>query len=496
MRILIADDSVANSKSLRPLFKQAKTAKQVRAKRGAPAAGQVIVACAPKASRGRKAAKAVSRTARENCACTGLDLGDQPELAATILDSIGVALLNRGCIQEAAPLIQKALTLRQNYFGPDHPATAASQISVSRVMQERGDYSDAESAARDSLRINEAVYGDDSLPAAVSLNALGVVQLAQGSFNDALASASRGLDILAKRDPQMTDPNVARLMGVQGRAQTALGHLAEAFATYEDLLPLDIRQLGTKNHPRYATHLSNFGAAKEAGKDINGARRDYEAAIKFYFAGLNRPCHPNLIDTYANLGSLLRERHRAGDLAKASELFEKALRLDLQVRGPMHALVANDHANLGRVQYDMPDNKGANKAAALKSFAMAVKIYEQNVEDGKFPADHCFLAEARTWQGRILVEAGTVTGAKQAEPLLAAAVAAWPVQLGGGTAGEGIAKSCLGRSLFLQNKERDSALKLLSEGLAIVQQTVPSSNPVVAQFERWLKEAGGITACP
>jgi tetratricopeptide (TPR) repeat protein len=504
MRILIADDSVANSKTLRPLFAAKGAAKKASVKRGAPAAGQVVVSCAPaKAGRTKQAARTGSRAATIDCTCAGLDLGDQPELAANILDSLGVALLNRGCLREAAPLIRQALAIRRNYFGKDHPATAASQISTARLLQELGDYGNAEQAARDALRINETVFGRDGLPVATSLNALGVVQLAQGEFDAALSSAARGLQILAARDPQKTDPNVARLMDVQGRAQTALGDLDAAFATYTALLPLDIKQLGTKNHPRYATHLSNFAAVKEARLDIAGARKDYEAAIKFYSTGLNRPCHPNLIDTYANLGSLLRDRRRPGDLANAGDLFGKALQLDRQIRGDKHVLVANDHANLGRFQYDTAREKGQTKdksrtGGALQSFAMAVAVYERNVKDGKLPANHFFLAEARTWQGRILVEDGSAASARTAEGTLRAAVAAWPAQLGPDTAGEGIAKCCLGRSLFLQAKELDAALQLLTEGLAVVQKEVPARNPVVAQMERWFKEAGGsagTTAC-
>lgn len=485
MRILIADNSIANSKALRPLFKQATGRRSLAKKsalRGAPAAGQLIVSCAPAKGSRRK-------SGGDECACNALDLGDQPEHTATILDAMGIALLNRGCLEEGAALIELARKIRLKFFGPNHPATAASQNSFARVLRERGSYSAAEAAARDALRINRAVFGA-GLPVAVSLNELGAIQLNQGRFAAAQASAVEGLDILATLGLQATDPNTTRLLDVRGRAESGLGNRLQARDTYKQLLQLDLRQLGTKNHPKYATHLANFAAVREASKDFRGAEKDYRKAIDFYRNGLNRPCHPNLIDMYANLGSLLRAHGKSPNAnEEARTLFENALRLDLQLRGDSHVLVANDHANLGRAHYD-----AGTPLAALKSFAMAVRVYERNVKEKKLPAEHYYLAEARTWQGRTLVESGKAPAAKTAERILRDAVAAWPVQLGPDTAGEGIAKGCLGRSLFLQDKERDAALKLLAESVAIVRKEIPPSNPVVKQIERWFREAGGSTA--
>ncbi|HEY4366538.1 MAG TPA: tetratricopeptide repeat protein [Steroidobacteraceae bacterium] len=485
MRILIADDSVAASKSLRPLFRQGASSrgKKNAARRGSPALGQVIVSCAP--AKGARGKRSRGRAPKDECACSGLDLGDQPELAATILDALGVALLNRGCLTEGGPLIEQALRIRRNYFGDAHPATAASQISHSRLLRELGDYKGAETAARESLRINKRVFGPHGMPVAPSLNVLGVAQLAQGEFDAALESANKGLEILDAHDPLDRDPNVTRLMDVQGRAQTGLGQLDAAADTYKRLLDLDVKQLGTKDHPKYATHLANAAIVREAQGDRQGAEGDYRHAIDAFQRSLNRPCLPNLLDTYANLGSLLRERDASGDRTQAGRLFTETLRLDRRVRGESHVAVANDHANLGRWQYDR------KKPEALQSFATAVTVYAENIDARKFPAEHYLLAEARTWQGRILVERGDRQSARTAEPILELALAKWPAQLGPDTVGEGIAKACLGWSLYLQRKDLPRSRQLLAEGLAIAQQKLPADHPLVRQFERWLKEAGG-----
>jgi len=72
MRILIADDEVAQSKTLRPMFAAGRRKTKVKAVPGAPALGQLIVARAPRKSELRRA------KGRAAVAGDSLDLGDQP----------------------------------------------------------------------------------------------------------------------------------------------------------------------------------------------------------------------------------------------------------------------------------------------------------------------------------------------------------------------------------------------------------------------------------
>ncbi|MBM0103597.1 tetratricopeptide repeat protein [Steroidobacter sp. S1-65] len=481
MRILIADDEVAQSKTLRPLFAAGgKRKTKVRASAGAPAIGQLIVARAARSSAPKKGKR---RAGAAQPGADNLDLGDQPEQAATILDALGISLLNRGMLEEGARLIELALQIRRKFFGSDHPATALSLNSYSRVERERGNYESATAAVQDALRINRKVYGERGLPVAVSLNELGVVQLLQGRFTEAMSSASAGLEILKQAGLYETDPNTTRLLDIVGRAQCALRQSNEAEQTYKDLLALDQKQLGTRKHPKYATHLANFGLVLEQQGKRGGAARAYSNAIDLYANTLNRERHPNLIDAYANLGSLLRTvPSKSKD---AGKYLQKALELDVTVRGEGHALVGNDYANLARWQYDTGD-----RASASRGFSQAMTIYSRNVRNGSLPANHFFIAEALTWQGRLAVELGTVAGGKQGEPLLRQALEIWPAQLGPDTLGEAMAKAYLGRALALQGGDRDDACNLLCEGYLQLKQDPQAKPDLLRQLRSWLKEQG------
>src|SRR5688500_7550339 len=334
MRILIADEDIAAAKELRRFFPAAKKSK-TSSTRGAKHVDVSVSMTDP-----RKRPK-IKRT--KGAECRTLDLADQPELAAVVYDALGVALLNRGC-EEGAKLIERARKIRLATVGEDHPATAASNNSYARVLRERGDYVGALAAVNDALRVNRRVYGDESLPVAISLNELSIVQLRQSEFAAAADSAQDGMDYHEHTGLTKTDPNTTRLLDARGRAETAQGKLREANATFDTALALDEAQLGTRNHPKYATHLANAGLAKVAGGARSEAKNAFRKAIDVYENVLGLATHPNLIDSYANLGAILRMPGATNaELKEAGVCLEKALELSTKTRGVNHSLVGNDH---------------------------------------------------------------------------------------------------------------------------------------------------------
>jgi tetratricopeptide (TPR) repeat protein len=487
MRILIADDELANSPTLRSLFgtgaqrKKQGTNKQ-RATAGTPEIGRLVVARSQPQTRGKTRGKSVKgRAGAGGPQSSYIDLGDQPEQAAAMFDALGISLLNRGLFDEGSMLIELGLRIRRKFYGNDHPATALSLNSYSRVQREGGNYASATETANDALRINRRVFGERGYPVAASLLELGLAQLMQGLFEEVINSAQTGLSILRDLGLYETDPNSTRLMDLLGRAQCARSQLDAASDTYKTLLELDQKQLGTRKHPKYATHLANFGLVLEAQKKRGAAVKAYLNAIDLYANTLNRERHPNLIDCYANLGSLLRTL--PAKLKEAGRYLEKALQLDLAVRGETHLLVGNDYANLARWHYDLD-----KRDEATRGFAKAQDIYALNVKKRALPANHFFIAESLTWQGRIAVERGTPEGGREAEPLLRKAREIWPTQLGPGTVGEAMATGYLGRALGLQPGQNDESCSLLCEGFRQLQANPQASPDVIKQFAKWIKE--------
>ena len=247
-------------------------------------------------------------TARDGCPrpeplppCPPCSLHDQPELLATILDAIGMALLNRGCLDAGGRFVIAARDIRLAHFGKKHPFTAASYNSYSRVLRNRDELIEAEKEVGKAIVINRKVYGSNGLPLAANLNELGAVRLYQGDFSGALKAAERGLAILKKcgvyRRRSEHQPPARR----QGRALLGLGKLGPANTALSQAVKLDQKQVGV-DHPKYATHRANLAIVQEAQKDLAAAEQGYWEAVRVYEQVLGRLGHPNLIDTYANLG--------------------------------------------------------------------------------------------------------------------------------------------------------------------------------------------------
>lgn len=475
MRILIVDEDIASSKELRRFFPSAKKTK-------APARGARLVDLTVSMTDPRKRPK----LGRAKDKPRTLDLADQPELAAVVYDALGLALLNRGS-EEGAKLIERAREIRLATVGANHPATAASNNSFARVLRERGDYDGARAALDDALRVNRKVFGDDSLPVAISLNELGATQLRQADFAAAARSAQDGLDVLERLELTDTDPNTTRLLDVRGRAETAQAKLEQAHATFARALALDEQQLGTRNHPKYVTHLANAGLAKVADGDRAAAKNAFRKAIDVYENVLGLTTHPNLIDAYANLGAILRMPGATrSELEEAGKCLAKALELSAKSRGPYHPLVGNDHANYGRWLYATKQPK-----AAVASFDKALRIYHAHVKRGTMPATHWFIAEALTWKGRVLVEAlsASRTAAKDAEKTLRQAIEAWSTDVYGGAMGLGIARACLGRAIHLLRRNDPEACQALCAGYATLSAGFPDK-AFVERVAGWIAEQG------
>ena len=104
---------------------------------------------------------------------------------------------------------------------------------------------------------------------------------------------------------------------------------------------------------------------------------------------LGRLGHPNLIDTYANLGSLLI---KTGNFATAKGILCKALGLERAAARPGSYLVGNDHSNLGHLYYAMGD-----KIAARARSSEGAGHLPGNVKCKRLPKKHPYIAEAQDW---------------------------------------------------------------------------------------------------
>jgi tetratricopeptide (TPR) repeat protein len=189
---------------------------------------------------------------------------------------------------EAWKLSERALAIRENVLGHDHPDTASIINNLGYLLQAQGDLAGARPYYERALAIREKVLGPDHRATATSLNNLGGLLHVQGDLMGARPYYERSLAILEK----------------------ALG----------------------PDHPDTATSLNNLGGMLHEQGDLAGARPYYERALAIHEKVLG-PDHPDRAMSFNNLGGLL---HAQGDLARARPCYERALAAFEKALGAAH----------------------------------------------------------------------------------------------------------------------------------------------------------------
>jgi tetratricopeptide (TPR) repeat protein len=81
--------------------------------------------------------------------------------AAQLLNQAGYYLQNHAFYEQAEPLFQQALAIRQKVLGPDHPDTARSLNNLAALYYNQGKYEQAEPLYQQALAIWQKVLGPD-----------------------------------------------------------------------------------------------------------------------------------------------------------------------------------------------------------------------------------------------------------------------------------------------------------------------------------------------
>jgi len=274
--------------------------------------------------------------------------------ASWLLDRAGTYLQVQAQLTDARPLLERALAIGEDVYGPDAPVVAARLNNLAGILQDLGDLAGARPLQERALAIYEAVYGPDHPEVATDLNNL--------------AQVLRGLGDLAGARP------------LQERA------LAITEAVYGP------------DHPDVARDLNNLAVILRRLGDPEGARPLQERALAI-FEAVYGPDHPEVAAALNNLALILRG---LGDLAGARALEERSLAIDEAAYGPDHPEVAIRLNNLARILQDLGDPAGARP---LQERALA--IYE-----AAYGPDHPDVATALNNLARILQELGDPAGAR------------------------------------------------------------------------------------
>lgn len=396
------------------------------------------------------------------------ELGGQPALQATLLDTIGSVYLSLDRPAEARPLVEQSLAIRRELFGENSSDVARSLHSLNRVYEQQGDFGTAEAIARQALHINRAVSGPESIETAGSLCQLGSIRLQQAQRDQAETYFQDCLRIrtarLGPEHESIAAPldNLARLAQAREDYDTAERLLRRAIA-------IDLRTRG-EDHPRYIRHLHNLATVLDMRGAVAEAESSYRRSIELYRRVLGAE-HGETIDAMSNMGTFLLVQ---GKLAEARRIFETTLALNRKVRGAGHAYVGYDLVQLGHLALKEQDLSGA-----ARHIEQALDIYRTALHPG-----HSFVATAWTWLGRVRLEQGKP---HEAERVLVQALDSRKQQFGDGSTPVAVVRAYLGRAWALQNRY-DEAERALTESYPVILRSPSSADrEISATVRSWIE---------
>src|SRR6202043_1736693 len=96
-----------------------------------------------------------------------------------------VSLYRAGKYQEAIPIAQQVLEIREKINGPDHPYTATSLNNLAELYRAMGDYAKAEPLFQQALQIYQKALGPEHPDVATILNNLATFYQGMGAYEKA-----------------------------------------------------------------------------------------------------------------------------------------------------------------------------------------------------------------------------------------------------------------------------------------------------------------------
>jgi tetratricopeptide (TPR) repeat protein/DNA-binding XRE family transcriptional regulator len=251
--------------------------------------------------------------------------------AAQLLYRAGIFLYNHGFYPQSQSLHQQALAIREQVFGPDHPAVADSLNILAMLSRIQNDFEQAERFHQQALAIRQKTLGFDHLETAISLNNLGVLYRIQGKHEQAEPLLQQALNVrkqaLGPDHPEtlITFINLAKLYSEQRKYEQAEQLLKQALTTSERVLEPD--------NPLIAHNLNLLARLYFEQGNHEQAETSWKRSLAI-IEKTNGSEHPITAERLNDLAELYFAQ---GRYTQAQSLCQRALSIYEKTFGPEHS---------------------------------------------------------------------------------------------------------------------------------------------------------------
>ena len=293
---------------------------------------------------------------------TGLE--DQPAIQARLMQTMGQVYSELGLYDEARPLLEQAVALREKLDGPNQLGVTGGLLDLAGVARRQGSFAQSESLYTRALKIREAALGPNDSAVATVLSGLGGLYFTQGKYAKAESVLTRAIAVrehaLGSNAPPLAGP-----VGTLGAVYWAQQRYADAEPLLQRALALNERAHGPEDL-NVAASLNNLGALYWTEKKYAGAESLYVRAQHIYEKVLG-PDHPDVAAILNNLGELAWAQKK---YAQAEPLFRRSLAIKRKVLKPDHPSIAISENGLANV---LRDEGRYREAEALYQQALALR---------------------------------------------------------------------------------------------------------------------------
>ena len=281
-------------------------------------------------------------------------LGDQPELQAALLLTVGESYRKMRENAEARDFIQSVLPDVQASLGENHSTVLRLRHVLAGALTTVGEFDEGANMLREDQPKVEATFGPESLDAAKGIRLLGVnradvneTEEAEALFDRAI-SLFRGLGVEGSDDLSLALMEQGALMRAIGRPEDELPLLREALTIQESV--------GGSESFHYAAIVNNLGNNHYVRGEVNRARELYEEHLRLQ----RRLAGGDSVPVANALGNLANVVSDQGEPGVALEMLEEALAIygrgygeDSFLYGFMQESIANTHMRLQN--YELAD---------------------------------------------------------------------------------------------------------------------------------------------
>ena len=327
------------------------------------------------------------------------ELGDQPEVQATLMNTMGEVYKSLGLYDRATPLLENALTVREEIFGYEHQTVAQSINNLAELEHYKGNLESAERLYREALNIRRKLFGSEHKDKSESLNNLAVLLSEVGNYQAAEPLLREALMIDRKLFGN-ENKFVARELHNLGILLQRKGDYEVADSLLREGLTM-ARNLFGNEHPTVANDLSDLAMLLYKKGDLQDAESLLRESLEIHRKLLG-DLHPDVAISLNNLGGILFEM---GDYEEAESLYRECLEILRKSFHDEHPYVASTLDNLAKLLVAKRDYTGA-EILYRKAIEIRLKVLSEN---------HWLMARTFNRLGECLTH---LKSYKEAEPLL------------------------------------------------------------------------------